>query len=283
MLHLDEVGEGHTQRPQSRGSVGLSIALAAVLATLGAWVVFGATHSSDPAAFLVASTPDPVPPLSATGSAGSVLEADPAGGSVSSPQAAAIPNRDLGNSAYVDRAWATRTASATGIPIRAVLAYGGAELAMATTSPGCGVRWNTLAALGSIESAHGTHGGSSIDVDGVTRPGIFGIDLTGESSARITDTDAGVWDGKDDVDRAVGPMQFIPATWETWGADGNGDGIRDPQQIDDAVLAAAGYLCHYGDLSSAETWRAAIFAYNHLDSYVNAVTQAASDYAERAG
>ncbi len=56
----------------------------------------------------------------------------------------------------------------------------------------------------------------------------------------------------------------------------------DPQQIDDAALAAARYLCHYGDLSDEATWRRAIFAYNHVESYVDAVADAAHDYAERA-
>lgn len=282
MLHLDETGEGRAQRPRAWVGVPLTIAAAAALATLGAWVAFGALTASDPAAFVIASSSPSTPSVTAVGSAGVGAQTGPVGGS-SSPQIADASRGHRGNSVHVDPAWAARTASATGIPIRAVLAYGGAELAMTSTAPDCGVRWSTLAALGSIESAHGTHGGSSIDDDGVTRPGIFGIDLTGESSARIADTDAGVWDGKPDIDRAVGPMQFIPATWETWGADGNGDGIRDPQQIDDAALAAAGYLCDQGDLNSSETWRAAIFAYNHLDSYVDAVAGAANDYAQRAG
>ena len=76
-------------------------------------------------------------------------------------------------------------------------------------------------------------------------------------------------------------MQFIPSTWATWGSDGNGDGVADPQQIDDAALAAGRYLCEYGDLSDAANWRRAVFAYNHLESYVNAVADAARDYAER--
>ena len=46
-----------------------------------------------------------------------------------------------------------------------------------------------------------------------------------------------------DLDRAVGPMQFLPASWARYGADGNGDGVRDPHQLDDAALAAAAYLC----------------------------------------
>lgn len=65
---------------------------------------------------------------------------------------------------------------------------------------------------------------------------------------------------------AVGPFQFIPQTLRTRGADGNGDGRVDPNQIADAALAAARYLCHAGDLSSVEGWRRAVFSCNHRDS-----------------
>ena len=40
---------------------------------------------------------------------------------------------------------------------------------------------------------------------------------------------------------------------------------------------------HHGDLTDSETWRRAVFAYNHLDSYVAAVAEAAVDYAGRVG
>lgn len=37
---------------------------------------------------------------------------------------------------------------------------------------------------------------------------------------------------------AQGPWQFIPSTWATMGRDGDGDGIKDPNNPKDAVLAA---------------------------------------------
>src|SRR5438128_1511384 len=43
--------------------------------------------------------------------------------------------------------------------------------------------------------------------------------------------------------RAMGPMQFLPGTWARYAADGDGDGIPDPQNLFDATLAAARYLC----------------------------------------
>lgn len=76
----------------------------------------------------------------------------------------------------------------------------------------------------------------------------------------------------------LGPFQFIPQTWCTWGADGNGDRKADPNQIEDAALAAARYLCHAGDLSSVAGWRRAVFSYSHRDSYVDDVARVANSY-----
>lgn len=188
-----------------------------------------------------------------------------------------------GDADRVSRAWSADAAHLTGIPERAVRAYSGASLALAADQPGCHLGWTTLAALGDIESGHGTHGGSSVGEDGVARPAIFGPRLDGGAYGAVTDTDGGRLDGDTRWDRAVGPLQFIPSTWAKWGADGNGDGVADPQQLDDAALAAGRYLCSYGDLSHASRWRAAIFAYNHLDSYVNRVAELANDYAKAAG
>lgn len=182
----------------------------------------------------------------------------------------------------VDRAWAAATASRLGIPERAMLAYAGAALATAETQPGCGVAWNTLAALGSVESGHGTIFGGALDADGRAQPPIIGPALTGTEFEAISDTDDGAFDGDIRWDRAVGPLQFIPSTWERWGADGDGDGVADPQQIDDAALAAAHYLCHGGrNLRLEADWIAAIGSYNGATSYLDKVVHAADTFATK--
>ncbi|WP_447407116.1 lytic murein transglycosylase, partial [Clostridium perfringens] len=83
---------------------------------------------------------------------------------------------------------------------------------------------------------------------------IRGPALDGDGVAAIADTDGGRWDGDTLWDRAVGPMQFIPDTWSRWGADGNGDGAADPNQIDDAALATARYLCGASAMTDAAGW-----------------------------
>jgi cell wall-associated NlpC family hydrolase len=45
---------------------------------------------------------------------------------------------------------------------------------------------------------------------------------------------------------AEGPMQFLPATWSSYGLDGNADGRSDPFDPADAIPAAADYLCQHG-------------------------------------
>lgn len=188
----------------------------------------------------------------------------------------------VGGPAYtvvVDPAWADRAAEATGIPLTAMLAYAGAAAAAENVAPGCGIGWNTLAAIGLVESDHGRHDGSVVAADGLVEPPIYGVPLDGNGVAEIPDTDGGAIDGTAEIDRAVGPLQLIPATWTSWNIDGSGDNIPDPQNIYDAALAAANYLCHAGgDLATASGWRAAISAYNAGEDYRRSVVDAASRY-----
>jgi membrane-bound lytic murein transglycosylase B len=183
----------------------------------------------------------------------------------------------------VDARWATRVAAATGIPQRAVLAYAAADLVVDAEQPACGLGWNTLAAIGGIESGHGSHGGAVLGEDGRAAPAIRGVALDGDGVAAIPDTDGGARDGDPVWDRAMGPMQFIPSTWARWGADGDGDGTTDPDVLDDAALAAGRYLCAGGTLRTPAGWRAAVLSYNRSDAYADAVARVATGYAAAAG
>src|SRR5215218_3284547 len=94
-----------------------------------------------------------------------------------------------------------------------------------------GIRWEVLAAINEIETDYGRN---------------------------LNVSSAG----------ALGWMQFMAPTWETYGVDGNHDGLEDPYNPVDAIFAAARYLRAAG----ADTdLRGAIFAYNHADWYVDSV------------
>ncbi len=201
------------------------------------------------------------------------------------PAAAPVAAVDAGAGIHtrVDADWAEQTAAATGIPVRALVAYAGAAMVKAELMPECRISWSTLAGVGRIESDHGRHDGSSLDAAGNAVPPIFGIALDGGDTAEITDSDGGAIDGDTSFDRAVGPMQLIPQTWRNWHTDGGADGVEDPQNIDDAVMAAANYLCRSSvDMDTEVGWRAAITAYNSSDTYLSNVAAAAVAYTEAA-
>jgi soluble lytic murein transglycosylase-like protein len=102
----------------------------------------------------------------------------------------------------------------------------------AATCPG--MRWSLLAAVGQVESGHGRN--------------------VGPSSAG-----------------AVGPMQFLPATFAAYAVDGDRDGRRDAFSPADAIYTAARYLCQAGGGGSTSGVRAALFTYNHAQWYVDLV------------
>jgi membrane-bound lytic murein transglycosylase B len=181
-------------------------------------------------------------------------------------------------------AWADRVSKVTGVPARALLAYGNAELVLRSATPGCHLSWATLAGIGRIESNHGQFGGAQLGADGRPSKPIVGVPLDGSVGVqRIADTDRGQYDGDPTLDRAVGPMQFIPSTWNKWASDGNGDGRGDPQQIDDAALGAARYLCVGGrDMGTPAGWWAGVMSYNNSVPYGQKVFGLADGYARNA-
>ncbi|RFA18802.1 lytic transglycosylase domain-containing protein [Subtercola boreus] len=196
---------------------------------------------------------------------------------------AGTPGQLAGLAGNTDVAWATRMAGATNVSVRAIQSYAGVALAKQSENPGCHLGWNTLAAIGSVESGNGTHGGSSIAANGEVSPPIYGVALDGVGVNKIPDSDGGAIDGDATIDRAVGPLQLIPEAWRNWGTDGSGDGVADPQNFDDSVLATANYLCHAGtDLSTLAGWERAIAAYNDATPYALKVSTAAVTFAATA-
>ncbi|MGI8702656.1 MAG: lytic transglycosylase domain-containing protein, partial [Nocardioidaceae bacterium] len=167
------------------------------------------------------------------------------------------------------------------LPAAALVGYRNAAASVAVTSPGCHLSWTLLAAIGQVESDNGRYGGAVVMANGDTSPHILGPVLNGAAGVgAISDSDGGRYDGDLVWDRAVGPMQFIPGTWAGYGADGNGDGVRDPNNIKDAALAAAGYLCAGGgDLRVDADARAAVLTYNYSVPYVDLVLRLAKAYA----
>jgi hypothetical protein len=67
---------------------------------------------------------------------------------------------------------------------------------------------------------------------------------------------------------AEGWMQFLPSSWAQYGVDATGAGYEDPYNPADAIFAAARYLAAAG---GSQRIRAAIYAYNHSEAYVEAV------------
>lgn len=172
------------------------------------------------------------------------------------------------------------SADSSGIPAAALAAYQRAASVIDKADTSCHLGWQLLAAIGRIESNHGRTEGNTLSDQGIATPGIFGPQLNGaNATTAIADTDGGQFDGDTRFDRAIGPMQFIPSTWSVVGVDADGDGQRNPQDINDAALAAAVYLCSgTEDLATTAGQQAAVFRYNHSQSYVDTVLGVASAY-----
>lgn len=110
----------------------------------------------------------------------------------------------------------------------------------AKTCPG--LPWTVLAAIGQVESGHGRNDSTS---------------------------SAG----------AMGPMQFLPATFAAYAVDGDHDGKTSIMDPADAIYTAAHYLCANGAGRSPGALRAAVFHYNHAVWYVDMVLKLAGMYA----
>lgn len=164
-----------------------------------------------------------------------------------------------------------------GIPKTALAAYRNAERQMSVSEPECGISWNLLAGIGRIESGHAN--GGATDVHGTVVQPIYGPSLDGSlpgNEVIVANSTA----GKVVYARAMGPMQFLPGTWARYASDGDGDGKADPQNVYDAALAAARYLCTGGlNLREQSQVLTAILRYNNSMAYAENVMGWASAYA----
>ncbi|HEX5017320.1 MAG TPA: lytic transglycosylase domain-containing protein [Actinomycetes bacterium] len=138
--------------------------------------------------------------------------------------------------AAASAASASSEATAGGIPKSYLALY---QSAAATCQ---GLPWPVLAAIGQVESGHGSN--------------------TGPSSAG-----------------AMGPMQFLPSTFAAYAVDGDGDGTADIWNPADAIYSAANYLCANGAGAGPRALYNAIWHYNHADWYVQMVMQVAAGIA----
>ena len=169
----------------------------------------------------------------------------------------------------------------TDLPLIALDAYVRAAATIEAEDPECALDWSLLAGVGRTESRHGTYGGARPLGDGSLSEPILGIPLDGTRSASIPDTDGGALDTDPVWDRAVGPMQFIPSTWQRWARDGDGDEVADPQDLHDATLTAAAYLCATSrNLDEEPGARRALLSYNRSTPYGTTVLERAAAYAE---
>jgi hypothetical protein len=159
-----------------------------------------------------------------------------------------------------------------GIPGVVLDAYEHAQAVLGADQPGCKLPWWLLAGIGKIESSQAENG--EVDANGTTLRPILGPELNGSHGfAALPAILGGEWTGDAVWQRAVGPMQFLPSTWLEWGNGGN------PNNVYDAAIAAGRYLCDGGrDLSVPAQQAAAVFSYNHSDSYVQIVLLWANAY-----
>jgi membrane-bound lytic murein transglycosylase B len=200
------------------------------------------------------------------------------------PRGEAVPQIDThakGRPADQLNEWASERAPVLGMPITALEAYAYAARVAEVENPDCNLSWPTLAGIGMVESHHGTYRGATIASNGDVTPLIRGVRLDGtRGNLEIIDSDSGLLDGDPGLDRAMGPMQFIPETWRLYGVDANNDGKASPDNFDDAALSAAGYLCWRGkDLAAPRGWMKALAAYNLSEQYARTVRDWATAYA----
>jgi membrane-bound lytic murein transglycosylase B len=154
-----------------------------------------------------------------------------------------------------------------GVPPIALAAYETAAQRMSLEDAHCGLTWELLAGIGRVESHHAENG--NVDSNGTALEPIYGPSLDGSLPGNEV-----IPDGAGGYQRAEGPMQFMPGTWNRYAAPGS-----DPQNLFDAAYTAGRYLCSGGgDLRDPSQRTQAILRYNDSMAYVADVMSYAVGY-----
>lgn len=108
---------------------------------------------------------------------------------------------------------------------------------------------------------------------GIPWPLLAGVGMAETNHGRLTATSSA---------GAQGLMQFLPATFSSYGIDGDRDGKVVITNDADSIHSAANYLTASGAHDGDDGLRTALFAYNHATWYVNDVLHYAQHYQTQA-
>lgn len=100
---------------------------------------------------------------------------------------------------------------------------------------------------------------------------MFGVDSRLLESIHYVETGRSGSTSKTSYAGATGPMQFLPSTFRRYAVDGNSDGIKDINNVEDAIFSAANYLkaCGYPNIKKA------LWGYNPSQYYYTKVASVA--------